>query len=106
MDEDFTWPFSDGCLQSGTRHSERRRPRYRLEKFAAAFRRVAPDFYAVGSIGRLGSATSAAFAQGVTEIGAVADEIDALPVLHDTRSYFGFQPREMPFDIRLLAMKS
>ena len=106
MNEDFTWPFSDGGFEGGAGHREHGRPRYRLQKFATDFRRVAPDFNSVRCIRRLGSAAAAAFPDRVADVGAIAHKIDAAAVFHSVRSYWGRQPRPMPFDIRLLAMKS
>ncbi len=104
--QDFSRSLADGSLQCRAGHPKASRPRYRLEQLATGFRRITPDFDSVWSVGRFGSASTAAFANRVPDVGAIADEVDALAVLHDTRSYCGFQPRPMPFDIRLLAMKS
>lgn len=107
MDEDFAWSFAHGGLECGTGHGEDRRTRYRLKQVAAGFRWVAPDFDTVWSIRRLRSGfTAAAFSDCVANVGAVSDEVYAFTVLHDMRSYWGFQPRPIPFDIRLLAIQS
>ncbi len=104
MYQDFPGALSDGCFASGYGHREDSRPRYRLEELAAGLGRMTPDFDSVWSIRRLRTTATAAFADGVARV--VADEVDALAMLHSVRSYWGFHPRPMPFDMRLEAIQS
>jgi hypothetical protein len=105
MDEDFPWTLVDGCSQGRAGHREDRRPRYRFNHAAAGLWQVAPDFHTIRSIRRLGS-SAAAFTDRVANIAAPGDQVDAAAMFHPRRSYCGFQPRPIPFDMRLLAIQS
>ncbi|TCA17390.1 hypothetical protein E0H68_06345 [Rhizobium leguminosarum bv. viciae] len=106
MDQDLAGALADGGFKGCAGDSEIACSRYRLDQRAAGFGFVTPDFYAI-QIFRVSGFASAAFADRVTRVATVAHQVDAAAMFHcSTRSYFGFQPRAIPFDISEDAMKS
>jgi hypothetical protein len=65
-----------------------------LQQLAAGFGLIRPDFDAVPGFCRGSRRPGGAFADSVADV--APDEVDTFPVLHDTRSYWGFQPRPIP----------
>lgn len=109
MPKHLPWSPSNCSLVGCAAHGVVRGSGDRLQQLATAFRLIRPDLDPIRVLSRTRSriATTAAFADGVAGIGTIAHEVDAATVFHcSTRSYFGFQPLEMPFDIKDEAMKS
>lgn len=108
MHEHLARTASNCSLVSGTAYGVVRGTRNGLKKLASAFLLIVPDLDPICVLSQIRSrrSTSAAFADGVADIGAFTDQIDAAAVLHSTRSYWGFQPRPIPLLIKEDAMKS